>query len=89
MKDTYLLTDGYCSRVKQYTTMPFFEAGTERFIRDWQNTIVRLVVRDSRLREKDPILGIVNLNLSDIFQEGSEITRMYSITEGIGFGYVS
>ncbi|KIJ49556.1 hypothetical protein M422DRAFT_225382 [Sphaerobolus stellatus SS14] len=76
----------YKTRVKQYTTMPFFEAGTERFIRDWQNTIVRLVVRDSRLREKDPILGIVNLKLSDIFQEGSEVTRMYSITEGIGFG---
>ena len=66
--------------------MPFFEAGTERFIRDWQNTIVRLVVRDSRLREKDPILGIVNLKLSEIFKEGSEVTRMYSLTEGIGFG---
>lgn len=66
--------------------MPFFEAGTEKFIRDWQSTVVRLVVRDSRLREKDPILGVVNLKLKDLFSGGSEVTRLFSITEGIGFG---
>lgn len=33
--------------------MPFFEAGTEKFIRDWKKTVVRIVVRDSALREKD------------------------------------
>lgn len=66
--------------------MPFFEAGTERFIRDWRNTVVRLVVRDSRLREKDPILGVVNLRLSELFSESSEVTRMFSISDGIGFG---
>ncbi|KAF8513153.1 hypothetical protein BU17DRAFT_77267 [Hysterangium stoloniferum] len=76
----------YKTRVKQYTTMPFFEAGTDRFIRDWQSTVVRLVVRDSRLREKDPILGIVNLNLKDLFRSGSEVSRLFAITEGIGFG---
>ncbi|KAK7462733.1 hypothetical protein VKT23_007320 [Stygiomarasmius scandens] len=76
----------YKTRVKQYTTMPFFEAGTEKFVRDWQSTVVRLVVRDSRLREKDPILGVVNLRLADIFTEGSEVTRLFSIEEGIGFG---
>ncbi|KAK0239435.1 hypothetical protein EDD85DRAFT_821894 [Armillaria nabsnona] len=76
----------YKTRVKQYTSMPFFEAGTEKFIRDWQSTVVRLVVRDSRLREKDPILGVVNLKLKDLFTTGSEVTRLFSITEGIGFG---
>ncbi|THV04790.1 hypothetical protein K435DRAFT_714363 [Dendrothele bispora CBS 962.96] len=76
----------YKTRVKQYTSMPFFEAGTEKFIRDWRDTVVRLVVRDSRLREKDPILGVVNLKLADIFTEGSEVTRLFSIEEGIGFG---
>jgi hypothetical protein len=66
--------------------MPFFEAGTERFIRDWRNTVVRVVVRDSRLREKDPILGVVNLRLSQLLSESSEVTRMFSISDGIGFG---
>jgi hypothetical protein len=65
----------------QYT-----QAGTEVFIRDWQETVVRVVVRDSRLREKDPILGIVNLPLSELFTESSEVTRLFSIQEGVGFG---
>ncbi len=41
----------YKTRVKQYTTNPYFEAGTEVFVRDFKNTVVRVVVRDSRLRE--------------------------------------
>lgn len=76
----------YKTRVKQYTSMPFFEAGTERFIRDWRNTLVRIAVRDARLREKDPILGIVSLDLRHLLQDASEVTRMFSITEGIGYG---
>ncbi|PVG01479.1 hypothetical protein CPB86DRAFT_781696 [Serendipita vermifera] len=76
----------YKTRVKQYTSMPFFEAGTEVFIRNWQETVVRVVVRDSRLREKDPILGIVNLPLAEILKGGSEVTSLFSIQEGVGFG---
>lgn len=76
----------YKTRVKQYTTQPFFEAGTETFIRDWQNTVVRIAVRDSRLRERDPILGIVNLDLKHLLQDGSEVTRLFALQEGIGFG---
>lgn len=49
--------------------------------------MVRVVVRDSRLREKDPILGIVNLPLKELLTEGSEVTRLFSLQEGVGFGY--
>lgn len=53
------LPNGYCeiiinddmiykTRVKQYTSMPYFEAGTERFVRDWRETVVRVQVRDAR-----------------------------------------
>nr|WVH01955.1 C2 domain-containing protein [Naematelia aurantialba] len=76
----------YKTRVKQYTTNPYFEAGTEVFIRDWQNTVVRVVIRDSRLREADPILGVVSVRLSEIFNEASSVTQTYAITEGVGFG---
>jgi hypothetical protein len=48
--------------------------------------VVRVVVRDSRLREKDPILGIVNLPLAELLTESSEVTRLFSIQEGVGFG---
>jgi Ca2+-dependent lipid-binding protein len=76
----------YKTRVKQYTTMPYFEAGTEVFVRDYRDTVVRVVIRDSRLREADPILGIVSVRLSEVFAESSSVTQVYAITEGIGFG---
>ncbi|KAG8993711.1 hypothetical protein FRB94_010453 [Tulasnella sp. JGI-2019a] len=79
----------YKTRVKQYSAMPYFEAGTEVFVRNWKNCVVRIVVRDSRLREHDPILGIVDLPLMQVLEEGSEVTRMYSMQEGIGFGRVN
>ena len=56
------------------------------FIRNWEDTVVRVVIRDSRLREADPILGIVSVRLSEVFAEASSVTQMYAITEGIGFG---
>jgi hypothetical protein len=50
------------------------------------NTVVRVVVRDSKLREHDPILGIVNLPLNELLTGSSEVTRLYSLQEGVGFG---
>lgn len=38
----------YKTRTKMYTSMPFFEAGTEIFIRDWTTAIVRVAVRDAK-----------------------------------------
>ncbi|WWC90217.1 uncharacterized protein L201_005150 [Kwoniella dendrophila CBS 6074] len=76
----------YKTRVKQYTTNPYFEAGTEVFVRDFENTVVRVVIRDSRLREADPILGIVSVRLSEVFAESSSVTQVYALTEGVGFG---
>ncbi|WWD22673.1 hypothetical protein CI109_107166 [Kwoniella shandongensis] len=76
----------YKTRVKQYTTNPYFEAGTEVFVRDFENTVVRVVIRDSRLREADPILGIISVRLSEVFSEASSVTQVYALTEGVGFG---
>lgn len=76
----------YKTRVKQYTTNPYFEAGTEVFVRDFNNTVVRIAIRDSRLRENDPILGIISVRLSEVFAEASSVTQTYALTEGIGFG---
>ena len=74
----------YKTRVKQYSSMPYFEAGTERFIRDWRETVVRVQVRDARVREKDPVLGIVTVKLSELFKNSSEVTRLFSLQEGVG-----
>lgn len=49
------------TRTKPKNSKPFFNAGTERFIRDWRNTEIMLSVRDNRVHEDDPLLGIVYL----------------------------
>ncbi len=78
----------YKTRVKQYTNMPFYEAGTETFIRDWTQTEVRLAVRDARLREHDPIMGIVAIDLTELFSESSQVSQSFSLQDGVGFGKV-
>ena len=65
------------------TSKPIFEAGTEKFVRDWRNTIVTVTVRDQRMREHDPILGVVVLKLSDILQTSSQVTRWYPLDGGM------
>jgi hypothetical protein len=78
----------YRTRAKAVSSQPIFNAGTERFIRDWRSAIVTVTVRDSRNREHDPILGVVPLKLSDILETSSQVTRWYPLDGGIGFGRI-
>ena len=76
----------YRTRAKLVTSQPIFNAGTERFVRNWQSSIVTISVRDQRYREHDPLLGVIPLKLSDVFQTSSQVTRWYPLDGGIGFG---
>ncbi|PNP38007.1 hypothetical protein TGAM01_v204747 [Trichoderma gamsii] len=78
----------YKTRTKVVSSQPIFNAGTEKFIRDWRSCIVTVGVRDSRNREHDPLIGVVPLKLSDIMQTNSEVTRWYPLDGGIGFGRI-
>ncbi|KAF2130771.1 hypothetical protein P153DRAFT_421819 [Dothidotthia symphoricarpi CBS 119687] len=78
----------YRTRAKAVSSQPIFEAGTERFIRDWRSAIITVTVRDQRHREHDPILGVVPLKLSDILETSSQVTRWYPLDGGIGFGRI-
>ncbi|KAF2114656.1 hypothetical protein BDV96DRAFT_577172 [Lophiotrema nucula] len=78
----------YKTRSKAVSSQPIFNAGTERFVRDWRSAIVTVTVRDSRNREHDPVLGVVPLKLSDILDTSSQVTRWYPLDGGIGFGRV-
>jgi hypothetical protein len=73
----------YRTRSKAVSSKPIFEAGTERFVRDWRSTIVTVTVRDSRYRQHDPILGVVPLRLTDILATRSQVTRWYPLDGGI------
>ncbi|KAI0900452.1 hypothetical protein F4806DRAFT_156767 [Annulohypoxylon nitens] len=87
---TMLLNDElvYKTRTKVVSSKPIFNAGTERFVRDWRSAIVTITVRDSRNRQHDPIIGVVPLKLSDLMQTSSQVTRWYPLDGGIGFGRV-
>ena len=76
------------TRAKVVSSKPIFNAGTEKFIRDWRSAIVTVTVRDQRHRQHDPILGVVPLKLSDILQTCCQVTRWYPLDGGIGFGRV-
>lgn len=78
----------YRTRAKAVSSKPIFNAGTERFVRDWRSAIITVTVRDSRNREHDPILGVVPLRLTDILQTSSQVTRWYPLDGGVGFGRI-
>ena len=74
------------TRTKPKNAKPFFNAGTERLIRDWRTTEVMLSVRDSRVHENDPLLGMVYLPLAKIFKNRSQIVDQFPLVGGIGYG---
>jgi C2 domain len=78
----------YMTRTKPKNAKPFFNAGTEHFVRDWQSTKVMISCRDSREREDDGLLGIVYLPLAKVFEKRSQVMDMYPLVGGIGFGRV-
>ncbi|EKM56734.1 uncharacterized protein PHACADRAFT_207924 [Phanerochaete carnosa HHB-10118-sp] len=78
----------YQTRVKPITSTPIFNAGTERFVKDWRTAHVTVAVKDSRVREKDAVLGVVMLKLSELLVNGSQLTRLYSLEQGLGYGRI-
>ena len=73
----------YRTRAKAVSSKPIFNAGTERFMRDWRSAIVTVTVRDQRYRQHDPILGVVPLKLSEVFDTASQATRWYPLDGGM------
>lgn len=88
MSSTKQILQVYRTRAKVVSSKPIFNAGTERFMRDWRSGIVTVTVRDQRMRQHDPILGVIPLKLSDILQTSSQVTRWYPLDGGIGFGRI-
>ncbi|KAF1845806.1 uncharacterized protein K460DRAFT_338396 [Cucurbitaria berberidis CBS 394.84] len=74
------------TRTKPKNSKPFFNAGCERFIRDVRNTEVHIAVRDARVHEDDPLLGIVYLPLERLFHKRSQINTVFPLSGGVGYG---
>lgn len=76
----------YRTRTKPKNAKPFFNAGTERFVKDWRTAEVIVSVRDSREGERDPLLGVVYLPLRRVFEKRSQVMQAYPLVGGIGYG---
>jgi len=70
------------------SSKPFFNAGTERFVRDWRYCNLMVVVKDSRLREVDPILGVIEIKLAHELKNASMVSRWYTLQGGAGYGKI-
>lgn len=78
----------YKTRTKPKTSRPFYNAGTERFLRDWRSTQIHVAVRDARVHEDDALIGIVHLPLKEIFEKKSMANEFYPLAGGVGFGRI-
>jgi hypothetical protein len=78
----------YRTRTKPKSAKPFFNAGTERFVRDWRTTEVMVSVRDDRERENDALLGMVYLPLRKVFEKRGQVMASYPLAGGMGYGRV-
>ncbi|KAF2185060.1 hypothetical protein K469DRAFT_632812 [Zopfia rhizophila CBS 207.26] len=74
------------TRTKPKNSKPFFNAGCERFIRDFRNTEVHISVRDARIHEDDPLLGIIYLPLERLLAKRSQIDSSFPLSGGVGYG---
>ena len=78
----------YRTRTKPKSSTPFFNAGTERLVRDWRNAEVMVSVRDSRVHENDALMGIVYLPLGKLLRNRAQVMDSYPVVGGIGYGRV-
>ncbi|KAF2725521.1 hypothetical protein K431DRAFT_290643 [Polychaeton citri CBS 116435] len=76
------------TRTKPQNAKPFFNAGCERFIRDWREAEIHVSVRDARVHEDDPLLGVVYLPLKEIFENRSQVNGFWPLTGGVGYGRI-
>ncbi|KAG6910750.1 hypothetical protein DXG01_008282 [Tephrocybe rancida] len=67
---------------------PFYNASTEKFIRDWRSTVTMIAVRDARIHQTDPLLGGAILPLHTLLTHRgvSYFTDSFPLVGSIGYG---
>lgn len=78
----------YRTRTKVSDYRPIFNACTEKVILNVFTARMLLVVREKKLDEDDPILGVVPIKLSEVFDGKSLSAGWYPIAGGAGSGRI-
>jgi hypothetical protein len=76
------------SRTKTLNPRPYINAGSERFVPDFETARIDFAVRDQRLRENDPIIGVAGIKLRDVLTTSCSSTQSYTLTGGLGWGKI-
>lgn len=71
-------------KYRRLLTFHEFNAGMERFIRNWKTTEIIIAVKDARMHENDALVGVVVLPLKDILKESSKLNGVFPLCGGIG-----
>ncbi|CAL3968753.1 unnamed protein product [Diplocarpon coronariae] len=76
------------TRTKVHSSNPIFNAQTERFVRDWRNSVFTITCRNSINREHDSILGAITIKLSEVLHTSSQATKIFALDGGMGYGRI-
>lgn len=82
-------TTVYRTRTKRSDSKPFINAGSERFVANWTASRIDFCVRQQRLREDDPVIGVASIPLAEAFSESCRVKRWFPLIGGIGAGLIS
>ncbi|KAI9030351.1 hypothetical protein DFJ74DRAFT_656284 [Hyaloraphidium curvatum] len=77
------------TRTKSHNPAPYWNISIERPVMDLEKAVIRIVVKDERPREWDPVIGVVVVKLGEILDlaRGKRTdTRWWNVDGGIGFG---
>ncbi|GAA5891821.1 hypothetical protein JCM6882_007373 [Rhodosporidiobolus microsporus] len=74
------------TRLKPFSNAPYYNTGSEAFLRDWQQATVSFAVMDYRDRDHDVLAGYVHLDLKEVLKESCQVTKWYPIVGGAGSG---
>ncbi|GEM11235.1 C2 domain protein [Rhodotorula toruloides] len=76
------------TRLKPFSSAPYFNGGSEAFLRDWTNANISFAVMDYRNRDHDVLAGYVSINLGEVLSETSQLSKWYPLLGGSGSGRV-
>lgn len=76
----------YRTRMKPFTSAPYFNAGSEVVCRDWTKARLDFAVMDYRDREQDVLIGFHSCLLSEMLAQRSHHSMWKPLVGGMGTG---
>ncbi|CAG8781341.1 12603_t:CDS:10, partial [Cetraspora pellucida] len=77
------------TRAKLNNTAPYWNASTEQFVKDWKTAVVRIVIKDQKDLEYDPVIGMATIPLKGLLEhKGKQGAKWYPLRHGVGCGKI-